>query len=303
MVIKLSDYILEQSISDASVSDIEIERLFAEMNVCMCLLNLSTKQTMFQEALTTAQPPANTTQVIQSMNKPTTAIVGDQIPGKTNSKKSFMSNMSMNEFDMYLAAALYTLYKVIVMIVKIIQSLISKSKRVSTADKVVISRWNSFACRYVEYFTVVMEPMLHRNPKPYLNNLTLDKFQNDLLQFANKAKKEYAISNSSYDEFRSSGGMSDMSRIRFDEQGGPLKMKNTFRLYAADIKDVKFIIEENISRDIDIRAMKDTITVINDLTGLSKQIIRDGENLSKSVKKDMIKKPSEEVKTNGYKTE
>ena len=39
MVIKLSDYILEQSISDASVDNIELERLFAEMNVKLALVD------------------------------------------------------------------------------------------------------------------------------------------------------------------------------------------------------------------------------------------------------------------------
>lgn len=39
MVIKLSDYILEQSVSDASVDNIELERLFAEMNVKLALVN------------------------------------------------------------------------------------------------------------------------------------------------------------------------------------------------------------------------------------------------------------------------
>ena len=52
MVIKLSDYILEQSISDASVDDIELERLFAEMNVKLSLIDALLKDSsLIQEGL------------------------------------------------------------------------------------------------------------------------------------------------------------------------------------------------------------------------------------------------------------
>lgn len=49
--VKLSDYILEQTISTSNVSDIEIERLFAECEVQLSLLEAYTKQAMIQESL------------------------------------------------------------------------------------------------------------------------------------------------------------------------------------------------------------------------------------------------------------
>ena len=52
MVITLSNYILEQSVSDASVNDIELERLFAEMNVICSLSDLLMKETdLIQEGV------------------------------------------------------------------------------------------------------------------------------------------------------------------------------------------------------------------------------------------------------------
>ena len=46
--IKLSDYILEQSISDASVSDIRREQLIAEMEVCFALFDAYNKQMVME---------------------------------------------------------------------------------------------------------------------------------------------------------------------------------------------------------------------------------------------------------------
>ena len=64
MVIKLSDYILEQSISGASIDDIGLEQLVAEMDVCCKLAMAYNKQLLmesyFQESKVIGQNPVGT---------------------------------------------------------------------------------------------------------------------------------------------------------------------------------------------------------------------------------------------------
>ena len=60
MKIKLSDYILENSISNSDVADIEMEQLKAQINVCCELANLYIKQMnmgVVMEAAPAQQPP------------------------------------------------------------------------------------------------------------------------------------------------------------------------------------------------------------------------------------------------------
>lgn len=56
MVIKLSDYVLEQSISDASINDIELEQLVAEMDVC-CKLAMAYNKQLLMESYFQEQDP------------------------------------------------------------------------------------------------------------------------------------------------------------------------------------------------------------------------------------------------------
>ena len=62
MIIKLSDYVLEQSISDASINDIELEQLVAEMEVCCKLAMAYNKQLLMESYFQEADPPVKTTQ-------------------------------------------------------------------------------------------------------------------------------------------------------------------------------------------------------------------------------------------------
>ena len=57
MKIKLSDYILEQSISDASVDDIEFERIIAELNVAMAVAESYVKEYNMRVYQEEAAPP------------------------------------------------------------------------------------------------------------------------------------------------------------------------------------------------------------------------------------------------------
>lgn len=57
MKIKLSDYILEQSISDASVNDIEFERIVAELNVAMAIVESCVKAYNMRVYQEEAAPP------------------------------------------------------------------------------------------------------------------------------------------------------------------------------------------------------------------------------------------------------
>lgn len=78
MKIKLSDYILEQSISDASPNDIILEELIAQMDVYQALFNVYEKERLIQEAITTDLPPQNPTSIVQNYDdRPTSSATGD----------------------------------------------------------------------------------------------------------------------------------------------------------------------------------------------------------------------------------
>ena len=100
MKIKLSDYIQEQSISDASVEDILLEQATAELDVMLALLDNIIKEYAIQIhqelAAPAQQPPQNTTQVTQAMGKPTTSVVSQAPEGYTQTPQSVRNMVDTN---------------------------------------------------------------------------------------------------------------------------------------------------------------------------------------------------------------
>ena len=302
MVIKLSDYILEQSVSDASVSDVEIERVFAEMDVSMCLLNAYLKQAMYQEA-TSSMPPKTSTDVTNQMSKPTTSIVHELTPEETKR----MSHTYSNNRDIFggtnrnsaetasiikLLAGVYIAFSILSSIIASIHNLIHKlTKRKNVVQKVDPTlemrarRYSVMAARYVEHFTVFIEPMTQHNSKPYLRNDTFEEFREKYIQFINTSKKEHADATSSYDEFNRSGGNARTSNAVFDEPGGPSRFPGKFRFFTGNPNDIKARFEENISKDINIHAIEELTPLMADTKKLTEDYINEGKKLQKELEK------------------
>lgn len=88
MKIKLSDFILEQAISDASVDDIIIEQLSAEVDVCLALMEAYFKQYKMQVVEEAAAPASLPPQKVIPQ-QPQTAVVGPAVPGKGNENADY----------------------------------------------------------------------------------------------------------------------------------------------------------------------------------------------------------------------
>jgi hypothetical protein len=302
MVIKLSDYILEQSVSDASVTDIEIERVFAEMDVSMCLLNAYLKQAMYQEA-TSSMPPKTSTDVTNQMSKPTTSIVHELTPEETKR----MSHTYSSNRDIFggingkiagmpsvvpWLVGVYAAFNILSSIITSIYNLIRKLTKRKNADQKVdpalemrARRYSAIVARYVEHFTVVIEPMTQHNTEPYLRNDTFEEFRKKYIQFINTSKKEHADATSPYDEFNRSGGNARTSSAVFDEPGGPSRFPGKFRFFTGNPNDIKARFEENISKDIDIHAIEKLIPLMDDTKKLTEDYINEGKKLQKELEK------------------
>ena len=101
-IIKLSDYILEQSISDASVSDIEIERLFAEMDVCFAMMEFFNKEQSMQDIITesaTTQPAMAQHQYDTSVPTPSSAYYGEPVPGRKTTRTGVVGHKQEPEYE------------------------------------------------------------------------------------------------------------------------------------------------------------------------------------------------------------
>lgn len=102
MTIKLSDFILEQSISESSIFDIEFERLSAEIDVCIALCESYIKQyemSIYQEAIAPPAPPPPKTTTTTAV--PQYSVVGPQVPGKQQQEDGFVKKAAKKGVDMY----------------------------------------------------------------------------------------------------------------------------------------------------------------------------------------------------------
>lgn len=100
--IKLSDYILEQSVSDASISDIEIERLFAEMDVCLAMMEFFIKEQSMQDIITesaTTQPAMAQHQYDTSVPTPSSAYYGEPVPGRKTTRTEAVGHKQEPEYE------------------------------------------------------------------------------------------------------------------------------------------------------------------------------------------------------------
>ena len=104
MKIKLSDFILEQSISESSIFDIEFERLSAEIDVCIALCESYIKQyemSIYQEAIAPPAPPPPKTTTTTAV-QPQYSVVGPQVPGKQQQQEDgFVKKAAKKGVDMY----------------------------------------------------------------------------------------------------------------------------------------------------------------------------------------------------------
>lgn len=100
--IKLSDYILEQSVSDASISDIEIERLFAEMDVCLAMMEFFIKEQSMRDIITesaTTQPAMAQHQYDTSVPTPSSAYYGEPVPGRKTTRTEAVGHKQEPEYE------------------------------------------------------------------------------------------------------------------------------------------------------------------------------------------------------------
>lgn len=100
--IKLSDYILEQSVSDVSISDIEIERLFAEMDVCLAMMEFFIKEQSMQDIITesaTTQPAMAQHQYDTSVPTPSSAYYGEPVPGRKTTRTEAVGHKQEPEYE------------------------------------------------------------------------------------------------------------------------------------------------------------------------------------------------------------